>query len=60
MVEMLVSLYLVTTYSPCTPVVRLDARLLVTTFSTMHYICDVIHGGSLICEWIRHVVPRTQ
>jgi hypothetical protein len=47
MVEMLVSLYLVATYSPCTPTVRLDAHLLVTTFSTTHYICDVMHGGSL-------------
>jgi hypothetical protein len=47
MVEMLMSLYLVVTYSPCTPAVRLDARLLLTTFSTMHYIYDVMHGGWL-------------
>ena len=31
---------------PCTPAVRLDARLLATT-STMHYVCDVMLGGGL-------------
>jgi hypothetical protein len=32
---------------PCTPTIRLDARLLLTTTSTTHYICDVMHGGWL-------------
>ena len=46
MVELLASHYLVTTYTPCTPAVRLDARLLATTCTT-HYICDVMLDGGL-------------
>jgi len=47
MVEMLVIHYLVATYNPRTPAVRLDASILLATASTTHCICDVMHYGGL-------------
>jgi len=44
---MLVSHCLVASYNPRTPVVRLDACILLATTSTTHYICDVMHYGGL-------------
>jgi hypothetical protein len=38
MVELLVSHYLVATYFPCTPAVRLDARLLLTALLLLYII----------------------
>ena len=47
MVELLVSHYLVVTYT-LAHAVSLDTRLLLTCYYfTMHYICDVMLGGGL-------------
>ena len=47
MVELLVSHYLVTTYTPAHPLLGYMLAYLLATTSTMHYICDVMLGGGL-------------
>jgi hypothetical protein len=55
----LMSHYLVATFFPCTPTVRLDAHsVLVLLYSYLHYIYDVMLVSERRNE-IRHEVPIT-
>ena len=56
MVELLVSHYLVATYTPAHPLLGLMLAYLLATTSITHYINDVMLGGGLF-EWLRHLVP---
>ena len=47
MVELLVSHYLVAIYTPALPLLGQTLAYLLSTSSTMHYICDVMLGGGL-------------
>ena len=47
MVELLVSHYLVATYTLAHPWIGYMLAYLLPTSSTMHYICDVMLGGAL-------------
>ena len=47
MVELLVSQYLIATYTPTHPLLGKTLAYLLDTASTMHYICDVMLGGGL-------------
>ena len=47
MVDLLVSHYLVATYTPTHPLLGKTLTYLLATASTTYYICDVMLGGGL-------------